>query len=87
MPSCDCLESENFRVLTQDCNSIWNVPEETPKSLSVLSEHSYSFNNSFLGTGKSMWHVEILVPRPSVKPSPPAFQAQNLNHWTAGKSP
>ena len=43
MPSCDCLESENFRVLTQDCNSIWNVAEETPKSLCVLSEHSYLF--------------------------------------------
>ena len=43
MPSCDCLESENFQVLTQDCNSIWNVAEETPKSLCVLSEHSYLF--------------------------------------------
>ena len=43
MPSFDCLENENFQVLTQDCNSIWNVAEETAKSLYVLSEHSYLF--------------------------------------------
>ena len=88
MLSCDYLESENFQVLTQDCNSIWNVAEETPKSLCVLSEHSYLFILIiFLFPGSAMWHVGSVVSPPSVEPSPPAFEAQNLNHWTAGKSP
>ena len=58
MPSCDCLESENFQVLTQDCNSIWNVAEETPKSLCVLSEHSYlflTFLKNLLAVQCGMW--------------------------------
>ena len=43
MPSCDCIESENFQVLIQDCNSICNVAEETPRRLCILSEHSFFF--------------------------------------------
>ena len=30
---------------------------------------------------------EILVPRPGLKSAPPAVEAQNVNHWTAGKVP
>ena len=26
---------------------------------------------------------EVLVPRPGIKPAPPALEAQSLNHWTA----
>ena len=29
----------------------------------------------------------ILVPRPGIKPIPPAVEAQSLNHWTAREVP
>ena len=29
----------------------------------------------------------ILLPRPGIKPAPPALGEQSLNHWTARKSP
>ena len=29
----------------------------------------------------------ILVPRPGIKPAPPAFKVQSLNHWTAREVP
>ena len=29
----------------------------------------------------------ILVPRPGIKPGPPAVEAQSLNHWTAREVP
>ena len=29
----------------------------------------------------------ILVPQKGVKPRPPAWEAQNLNHWTTGEVP
>ena len=29
----------------------------------------------------------ILVPRPGIKPMPPALEAQHLNHWTAREVP
>ena len=79
MPSFDCLESENFQVLTQNCNSIWNVTEETPKSLYVLSEHSNLFIFIFvLSYWQCLWHVGFLVPQPSVKPSSPHLKHRIL---------
>ena len=29
----------------------------------------------------------ILVPRPGIKPTPPALEAWSLNHWTAREAP
>ena len=29
----------------------------------------------------------IIVPRPGIKPAPPAFEVQSLNHWTAREVP
>ena len=29
----------------------------------------------------------ILVPRPGIEPSPPALEAQSVNHWTAREVP
>ena len=39
--------------------------------------------------GSGQWNVacRMLVPRPGIKPSPAAVEAQNLNHWTARKVP
>ena len=37
-----------------------------------------------LGLSYDMWD---LVPRPGIKPGPPALGAHNLNHWTAGEIP
>ena len=30
-----------------------------------------------------MWHVEILAPQPGIRSTPPALEAQSVNHWTA----
>ena len=37
--------------------------------------------------GSGQWNVacRMLVPQPGIEPSPPAVEAQNLNHWTARK--
>ena len=31
-----------------------------------------------------MWN---LIPQPTIKPAPPALEAQHLNHWTAKEVP
>ena len=37
MPNCGYPGNESFkRVFIQDCNLMWNVPEQTPKNLYVL---------------------------------------------------
>ena len=52
-------------------------------SLSYLRKKKNFFFNFWLH------HVAcgILVPRPGIKPAPPALETQSLNHWTARDVP
>ena len=44
-------------------------------------------NNFIHLFGRTAPACGILVPRPGIEPTPPALEAQSLNHWTAREVP
>ena len=47
----------------------------------------FNFKYLFICLLLRCWACRLLAPPPGIEPSPPAVEAQSLNHWTTRKSP
>ena len=80
-----CLHKSLF-LLHRSCSFSYTFKNLHFKKIAVIyTEHLPS--DLFWGAGGLDTACGILVPRPGIRPIPPALEAQSLNHWTAREIP
>ena len=85
--SVHCCDSPKACLTPVSTVYTFNCPVEALWiSTSVFSFLGFVFKFLLL-FGHTTWHVGLFVPQPGIKPSPPAVEAWNFNHWTTREVP